>query len=43
MSLDEFLSIMLVVTVTVAYLGTVALFCFLVPRFVRGVIKQGEE
>jgi hypothetical protein len=40
---EELLSIMLVITVTVAYLGTVTLFCFLVPRFVDWVMKQGGE
>jgi hypothetical protein len=42
MTLDEFLALWVVLTIVVAYLGTVTLFCLLVPRFVDGSSSQTE-
>jgi hypothetical protein len=40
MTLDEFLALWLVLTIVVAYLGTVTLFCLVVPRLVDWAIKS---
>jgi hypothetical protein len=40
MTAEEFLALWLVLTIVVAYLGTVTLFCLLVPRLVDWVIKS---
>jgi hypothetical protein len=40
MTAEEFLALWLVLTITVGYLGLVALWCLLLPRFIRWVMRQ---
>lgn len=43
MTLDDFLAIWLALTITVGYLPLVGLWCLLLPRFIRWVMRQNTS
>jgi hypothetical protein len=43
MTYEEFLAIWLALTLLIGYLGLVALWCLLLPRFIRWVMRQNVE
>jgi hypothetical protein len=40
MTAEEFLALWLVLTIAVGYLGLVALWCLMLPQFIRWVMRQ---
>jgi hypothetical protein len=40
---EDFLATLLVLTIAIGFLGLTALWCLLVPRFVRWVMRQTLE
>jgi hypothetical protein len=40
---EDFLAILLALTIAIGFLGLTALWCLLVPRFVRWVMRQNLE
>ena len=43
MTAEEFLAMWLVLTITVGYLLLVGLWCLLLPRFIRWVMRQNLD
>jgi hypothetical protein len=43
MSVNEFLAVWLTLTIVVGYLGLVALWCLLLPRIIRWIMRQNVE